>query len=109
MSFQVPEFTPSTQDKTEVMPAEATGLSIFDVEAVINPSTDTPVPVTEIRVIEKMPEKVMQVQVEPSGLAHYALEAVLRNGGRARVFPMNNPSAGPIVGIMPLSPPQQYL
>lgn len=106
MSSQTPEFTPLPQDRTESMPSGAPTLSIFDVEAVINPSTDEPVPVRELRVIEKMPEKVMQVQVEPSGLAHYALVALLRNGGRARVFPMHSPSVGPTVGIAPLSGPQ---
>lgn len=106
MSSQTPELAPLPQDKAESMPAETQTLSILDVEAVINPSTDETVPVRGLRVIEKMPEKVMQVQVEPSGLAHYALEAVLRNGGRARVFPMHNPSVGPTVGIAPLSSPR---
>jgi hypothetical protein len=103
MSSQTPELTPLPQDETVSIPAETQPLSVRDVEAVINPSTDEAVPVRGLRVIEKMPEKVMQVQVEPSGLAHYALVALLRNGGRARVFPMHIPSVGPTVGIAPLS------
>lgn len=77
-------------------------LSIVDVESIIIPGTDQQQPVTGLQVVEKQPERVMQIQVEPSGLAHYSLEAVLRDGRRAMLFPMNKPQEGKVVGISPL-------
>lgn len=90
-------------------PSEASSLSILDIEAVVVPDLQNPgakkeETITGVHVIEKGSEQVMVVKVEPSGFAHYALEAILKDNRRARIFPMHN-SQEWIVGISPLPTP----